>query len=86
MTNKNRFSKLVRNIPTELPPPGSKQPVSKSKSSLYTKVTVYLSVALKKRMQKTGIDKGMELSDMAEQAIEAWLSQLDDEATSQSDS
>jgi hypothetical protein len=61
----------------------SKQPdisTSKAKSSSgdYKRTTVYLSQALHKRLKRASLDEEMEMSDIAEAAIAAWLDERSD--------
>ena len=56
----------------------SKQPdisTSKAKSSSddYKRTTVYLTQELHRRLKRASLDEGMEMSDIAESAIAAWL-------------
>ncbi|MGB3138434.1 MAG: hypothetical protein WBG38_09940 [Nodosilinea sp.] len=56
----------------------SKQPdisTSKAKSSSkdFKRTTVYLTQELHHRLKRASLDEGMEMSDIAEVAIAAWL-------------
>ena len=46
---------------------------AKSSSRDYTRATIYLTKALHRRLKMTGADQGLEMSDIAEAAIAAWL-------------
>jgi hypothetical protein len=51
---------------------------AKSSSGGYKRTTVYLSNNLHRRLKIAGLDLGMEMSDIAEQAIAEWLEQHSD--------
>ncbi|MGB7314884.1 MAG: CopG family transcriptional regulator [Nodosilinea sp.] len=46
---------------------------AKSSSSDYKRTTVYLTQELHRRLKRASFDEGMEMSDIAEAAIAAWL-------------
>ena len=46
---------------------------AKSSSRDYTRATIYLTKALHRRLKMTGAEQGLEMSDIAEAAIAAWL-------------
>ena len=79
MAKENRFSGLMGQVgktkKSEQPAskPASTNPV-KSKSSDYTKLTVYVTKALHKQLKVGGAQLEMELSDIAEAAISEYLS------------
>ena len=79
MAKENRFSGLMGQVSkakqSDQPStkPTSTTPV-KSKSDNYTKLTVYITKALHKRLKVGGAQLEMELSDIAEAAIEEYLS------------
>ncbi|MBD2115051.1 hypothetical protein H6F59_24790 [Nodosilinea sp. FACHB-141] len=61
----------------------SKQPdisTSKAKSSSkdFKRTTVYLTQELHRRLKRASLDKEMEMSDIAEAAIAAWLDEHSD--------
>nr|WP_073611182.1 plasmid partition protein ParG [Phormidium tenue] len=61
----------------------SKQPdistsKAKSSSSDYKRTTVYLTQELHRRLKRASLDEGMEMSDIAESAIAAWLEEHSD--------
>ena len=83
MAKENRFSGLMGQVSKAKK---SDQPASnltpqspvKSKSDDYTKLTVYITKALHKRLKVGGAQLEMELSDIAEVAIDEYLNkQLD---------
>lgn len=46
---------------------------AKSSSGDYKRTTVYLTQELHRRLKRASLDEGMEMSDIAESAIAAWL-------------
>lgn len=61
----------------------SKQPdistsKAKSSSSDYKRTTMYLSQALHRRLKRASLEQEMEMSDIAETAIAAWLDEHSD--------
>ena len=46
---------------------------AKSSSGDYKRTTVYLTQELHRRLKRASLDEGMEMSDIAEAAIAAWL-------------
>lgn len=46
---------------------------AKSSSGDYKRTTVYLTQELHRRLKRASLDEGMEMSDIAESAISAWL-------------
>ncbi|MFK8184476.1 MAG: hypothetical protein AB8B99_13970 [Phormidesmis sp.] len=50
---------------------------AKSKRADYTRATIYIPKTLHKRMKMAQLTKELELSEIAEQAITAWLDTLD---------
>ena len=46
---------------------------AKSSSGDYKRTTVYLTQELHRRLKRASLDEGMEMSDIAESAITAWL-------------
>lgn len=79
MTKQNRFSGLMGQVSKakqsdqSAATPASTTPV-KSKSDDYTKLTVYITKALHKRLKVGAAQLEMELSDIAEDAIDEYLS------------
>ena len=87
MSDQNRFANLLKaaqqpQTPTET----SEQPdtqtskqldisasKAKSSSSDYKRTTMYLSQTLHRRLKRASLDREMEMSDIAEAAITAWL-------------
>lgn len=51
---------------------------AKSSSSDYKRTTVYLTQELHRRLKRASLDEGMEMSDIAEAAIAAWLEEHSD--------
>jgi hypothetical protein len=51
---------------------------AKSSSSDYKRTTVYLTQELHRRLKRASLDEGMEMSDIAESAIAAWLNNHSD--------
>ncbi|WOD37290.1 plasmid partition protein ParG [Nodosilinea sp. E11] len=51
---------------------------AKSSSGDYKRTTVYLTQELHRRLKRASLDKGMEMSDIAESAIAAWLEEHSD--------
>jgi hypothetical protein len=51
---------------------------AKSSSAGYKRTTVYLTNDLHRRLKVAGLNLGMEMSDIAEQAITEWLEQHSD--------
>jgi hypothetical protein len=51
---------------------------AKSSSSDYKRTTVYLTQELHRRLKRASLDEGMEMSDIAESAIAAWLDEHSD--------
>lgn len=51
---------------------------AKSSSSDYKRTTVYLTQELHRRLKRASLDEGMEMSDIAESAIAAWLDDRSD--------
>ncbi|MEA5452949.1 plasmid partition protein ParG [Leptolyngbya sp. CCNP1308] len=51
---------------------------AKSSSSDYKRTTVYLTQELHRRLKRASLDEGMEMSDIAESAIAAWLEEHSD--------
>jgi hypothetical protein len=84
--NKLRQQPEVDPAATPPPPPdvqASKRldiSTSKAKSSSrdYTRATIYLTKALHRRLKMTGAEQGLEMSDIAEAAIAAWLDEHSD--------
>lgn len=79
MAKENRFSGLMGQVGKSKKSdrsalkPTSTSPV-KSKSDDYTKLTVYITKSLHKRLKVGGAQLEMELSDIAEAAIDDYLS------------
>ena len=89
MTKENRFSGLMGQVgrakKSDQSQPKSTSTSSspvKSKSADYTKLTVYITKALHKRLKVGAAEFEMELSDMAEAAFSDWLERMDSEKTS----
>ncbi|ESA35089.1 family transcriptional regulator [Leptolyngbya sp. Heron Island J] len=80
MAKENRFSGLMGQVgktrKSDQPKTKSTStsPV-KSKSADYSKLTVYITKALHKRLKVGAAELEMELSDVAEEAISAYLSE-----------
>ena len=84
MTKENRFSNLMGQVgkakqSDQVATSKTGGKVTKSKSSDYQKITLYLTKDLAKRLKMAGLEAEMELSDMAEEAIEQWLSSRSDD-------
>lgn len=80
MAKENRFSGLMGQVgkakksDQSQAKSTSNSPV-KSKSADYSKLTVYITKALHKRLKIGAAELEMELSDVAEEAISAYLSE-----------
>lgn len=87
MTNENRFTGLVGQLkaqgktkdtgPTQPNPQDT--PKAKRNNPNYLRTTLYLPKTLHKRMKTKGIELEMEISEIAAQAIDAWLSKHSDD-------
>lgn len=51
--------------------------LAKSKRADYTRATIYIPKVLHKRMKMAQLTEDMELSEIAEKAITAWLESMD---------
>lgn len=58
--------------------PGVSTSKAKSSSSDYKRTTVYLTQELHRRLKRASLDEGIEMSDIAESAIAAWLEDRSD--------
>lgn len=58
--------------------PGISASKAKSSSSDYKRTTVYLTQDLHRRLKRASLDEDMEMSDIAEAAIAAWLDERSD--------
>ena len=79
MAKENRFSGLMGQVgkakkSDQLQAKSTSTSPVKSKSADYSKLTVYITKALHKRLKVGAAELEMELSDVAEKAISAYLS------------
>ena len=76
-TSKRLDVQTFKGSDVQTPSDDATEKTAKSKRADYTRATIYIPKTLHKRMKMAQLTKELELSEIAEKAITAWLDTLD---------